>query len=822
MNSNLKDNFKNKNVEVLAPAGSFDIMKAVINAGADAVYLGGNLFGARAYANNFSEEELLRAIDFAHLHDRRIYLTVNTLLKENELCSQLIEYLRPYYEEGLDAVIVQDLGVMKAIHDNFPDMHIHASTQMTVTGSFGAEILKNAGASRIVTARELNFAEIKDIKSKCDIEIESFVHGALCYCYSGQCLFSSMNGGRSGNRGRCAQPCRMPYEVYDGKSNHLNNTNEKYVLSPKDMCTLNILPDIIDAGVYSLKIEGRMKNITYAAGVTHMYRKYVDMYLENGRNGYNVAEKDINYLMDIYNRGLFTSGYYNNSKGRKMLSLNRPNHMGTKALKVVNNNNGLVTFEALNDIELHDVFEIDADNSFTSGERIKTGGRFKVNLPKKYKLNKGRVLYRTKSERITEEINEKYVKNKIRRKVNVAVDIEEGCDISLTISDCNDPSLFVVSMGETAQSAIKQPLSEEKIINQINRFNETDFEAEQISINLKGNVFIPVKQLNELRRNAVNSFEEMIIRKYKRNYEFKRNTGVRESEDEKTYALSKNMGVHKCAYVKNINQAYFLFDKDSIDEIYFDFTLFSGKSGEVGTILKKCHAAGKKAVVALPYILREKNHDKCSNLIISCAFSTDKNECVDAFLVRNIEEIGLISQLYGENKIMVSNIITDENLYTWNSEAISNLKRIISKCKLNFLRYTLPYELTARELTGLNENCQVHDAKKELVVYSRLPLMVSEQCVYKTFDKCRQNNHDINIVSKNNNRYSVDNYCEYCYSLISDARVFNITDLEDEIDKINPDYIRYEFIEKDDACDIINNTINSNDFYHGHFMLGVE
>lgn len=361
---------KNHNVEVLAPAGSYDIMKAVINAGADAVYLGGDMFGARAYAGNLNKEEMIRALDYAHLRDKKIYLTVNTLLKENECTHELVDYIAPFYEAGLDACIVQDMGVFKILHSAFPDMHMHASTQMTITGEKGASILKEMGAMRIVTARELTLDEIRQIHEKCDIEIESFVHGALCYCYSGQCLLSSMNGTRSGNRGRCAQACRLDYSVVNNDK-VINDSKSSYPLSPKDMCALDILPDIIDTGVYSMKIEGRMKNVTYAAGVTSIYRKYTDMYLENGRKGYHVSQEDKNILLDIFNRGSFTSGYYNSEKGKNMMSLSRPNHMGVKALQVVKNDNGRILFKALTDINPQDVFEIDSDNAYTSGDSYK-------------------------------------------------------------------------------------------------------------------------------------------------------------------------------------------------------------------------------------------------------------------------------------------------------------------------------------------------------------------------------------------------------------------------------------------------------------------
>ncbi|MGN1186883.1 MAG: peptidase U32 family protein, partial [Lachnospiraceae bacterium] len=247
-----------RNAEILAPAGNYECFRAAINAGADAVYLGGSMFGARAFAGNFDEKELIEAIRTAHLYGRKVYLTVNTLLRGDEL-EGLADYIRPYYEAGLDAAIVQDYGVFAVLHKHFPELALHASTQMTITGRYGAQLLKNMGATRVVTARELSVAEIKNIHEHVDIEIESFVHGALCYSYSGQCLLSSMLGGRSGNRGRCAQPCRLTYSM--------NGIKNKHLLSPKDMCTIEAIPDIIDAGVYSLKIEGRMKGPEYVAGV---------------------------------------------------------------------------------------------------------------------------------------------------------------------------------------------------------------------------------------------------------------------------------------------------------------------------------------------------------------------------------------------------------------------------------------------------------------------------------------------------------------------------------------------------------------------------
>lgn len=308
---------KKNPVEILAPAGSFESMKAAVAAGADAVYIGGSRFGARAYADNPGEDQLLEAIDYVHLYGKKLYLTVNTLMKEEEM-GELYDYLKPYYERGLDAVIVQDLGVLSFVRKHFPGLAIHASTQMTITGVRGAALLKEMGAERVVTARELSLDEIRKIHNQVDVEIESFVHGALCYCYSGQCLFSSLIGGRSGNRGRCAQTCRLPFDVKRG-SRSLNGSDEKYVLSLKDLCTLDLIPQMIEGGIFSMKIEGRMKSPRYTAGVVSIYRKYTDLYLKNGKNGYQVEEKDRKLLLDLFDRGGQTEGYYRQHNGRDMV-----------------------------------------------------------------------------------------------------------------------------------------------------------------------------------------------------------------------------------------------------------------------------------------------------------------------------------------------------------------------------------------------------------------------------------------------------------------------------------------------------------------------
>lgn len=310
----------NQKIELLAPAGSFACFRAAINAGADAVYLGGEKYGARAYADNFSTEEIVKALRIAHIFKRKIYLTVNTLVKEQEL-DDLVPYIKPFYEAGLDGVIVQDIGVLEYLRSNFPGLALHGSTQMTITGIYGAVYMKKLGVCRVVPARELSLDEIKDIKDKTNLEIECFVHGAMCYSYSGQCLFSSILGGRSGNRGRCAGPCRLPYTDETGKI--------LYPFSLKDMYTLPVLPELIQAGIDSFKIEGRMKSPEYVAGVTAMYRKYIDHYIENPDKPYKVAAKDEQLLRKLYIRSDTCTGYYHKHNDKSMATLREPGYSGS-------------------------------------------------------------------------------------------------------------------------------------------------------------------------------------------------------------------------------------------------------------------------------------------------------------------------------------------------------------------------------------------------------------------------------------------------------------------------------------------------------------
>lgn len=438
--------------ELLAPAGSYEGLQAVVKAGADAVYIGGSMFGARAYANNPQQEEMLEAIDYAHIHGKQIYLTVNTLLKNKELYGQLYDYLAPYYQQGIDAVIVQDLGVLSFLKKEFPNLPIHASTQMAVTGAKGAGLLKEAGVSRIVTARELSLKEIHEIYQETGMEIESFVHGALCYCYSGMCLFSSMLGGRSGNRGRCAQPCRLPYTAYKGKQ-QISQEEQSYLLSPKDMCTVDILPEILQAGVYSLKIEGRMKRPEYAAGVTSIYRKYLDLYEKNPKN-YEVAAEDRQILLDLYQRDGFNQGYYHSHNGKEMMA---------------------------------------AVNQKEQNKKQKIAGK--------------------RNEALFEQLKKEYLDTKKQEKINGNFILFAN---SPAILDLDFQDIHVQVMGDTVEEAMKQPLSADRVEKQMKKTGQTPFVFDTLEIMTDEAGFLPMQSINELRRKGLEELQRELLKKYRR------------------------------------------------------------------------------------------------------------------------------------------------------------------------------------------------------------------------------------------------------------------------------------------------------------------
>ena len=764
-------------VEILAPAGSMECLKAAITAGADAVYTGGALFGARAYAHNLTEEELLEAIDYVHLHGRRLYLTVNTLIKDREMEKQMYDYLLPYYRQGLDAVIVQDIGLFRFIRKHFPDLPIHASTQMTLTGVDGAKFLEKEGAQRIVTSRELSMAEVKKIADETELEIESFVHGALCYCYSGQCLFSSFIGGRSGNRGQCAQPCRLLYRTPEAK-------RPQYLLSLKDICTLELIPEMIESGIYSFKIEGRMKKPEYAAAVAFQYRKYADLYLKYyeecpaeedpaayAMKKYRVREEDRQMLLDLYNRGGFHTGYYHTQNGREMISLNRPNHAGVPAVKVLAKKGRNVTAKALTDLYPQDIIELPmrkgrekADN-YTCKDAVRKGMNVQIPVFADTPFKRDEIWMRTRNSTLIDTLREEFVNGKIKERICGTFRLYPQEAATLTVK-CRDAEITVT--GEKAQEALSQPMSRERIEKQLRKTGNTEFEFSFLKAEIGEKVFLPMQSLNELRREALETLEKVICENYRRSGE------VKEPEENKTeLSMEEEVLSGWTASVRTAEQLEVILEEEAIGRIYVDCTMFPRiweKDSYVEWITK-VHAAGKEIYLVMPYIFRErtrKQYEAAYNRIFGAGW--------DGILIANYESFAFLKEHGYTGRIM-----TDYNLYEFNQESRKFWK------EKGVFEFTAPVELTERELQDL----RVKDG--EVIVYGYLPMMISAGCIQKTTRGCLKKSGQTTITDRYRNPFVVKNECDYCYNILYNYVPLYLGDRMEEVYQIGPGRIRLMF-----------------------------
>lgn len=764
-------------VEILAPTGSMECLKAAIAAGADAVYTGGALFGARAYAHNLTEEELLEAIDYVHLHGRRLYLTVNTLIKDREMEKQMYDYLLPYYRQGLDAVIVQDIGLFRFIRKHFPDLPIHASTQMTLTGVDGAKFLEKEGAQRIVTSRELSMAEVKKIADETELEIESFVHGALCYCYSGQCLFSSFIGGRSGNRGQCAQPCRLLYRTPEAK-------RPQYLLSLKDICTLELIPEMIESGIYSFKIEGRMKKPEYAAAVAFQYRKYADLYLKYyeecpaeedpaayAMKKYRVREEDRQMLLDLYNRGGFHTGYYHTQNGREMISLNRPNHAGVPAVKVLAKKGRNVTAKALTDLYPQDIIELPmrkgrekADN-YTCKDAVRKGMNVQIPVFADTPFKRDEIWMRTRNSTLIDTLREEFVNGKIKERICGTFRLYPQEKATLTVK-CRDAEITVA--GEKAQEALSQPMSRERIEKQLRKTGNTEFEFSFLKAEIGEKVFLPMQSLNELRREALETLEKVICEKYRRSGE------VKDPEEDKTeLSMEEEILSGWTASVRTAEQMEVILEEEAIGRIYADCTMFPRiweKDSYVEWITK-VHAAGKEIYLVMPYIFRErtrKQYEAAYNRIFGAGW--------DGILIANYESFAFLKEHGYTGRIM-----TDYNLYEFNQESRKFWK------EKGVFEFTAPVELTERELQDL----RVKDG--EVIVYGYLPMMISAGCIQKTTRGCLKKSGQTTITDRYRNPFVVKNECDYCYNILYNYVPLYLGDRMEEVYQIGPGRIRLMF-----------------------------
>jgi len=660
-----------KKVELLAPAGNFQALKGALNAGADAVYLGGRHYGARAYADNFSQDELCEGIHYAHVFGHKVYLTVNTLIKEREL-DGLYDFLSPLYQEGLDGVIVQDMGALRLIREHFPDLPLHASTQMTLTGAWGIRMLQREGVTRVVPARELSLEEVKQIKETTGIEVEAFIHGAMCYCYSGQCLFSSILGGRSGNRGRCAQPCRLPYQIDDQP--------ECYPLSMRDMCTLELIPELIEAGIDSFKIEGRMKRPEYAAGVSAVYRKYIDLYYENPE-AYRIDPADQKLLNSLYLRSRTGGGYYHTRNGKELLTLQSPSY------------------------------------TETSGELLKS-------------------------------LEEQYVAPKSSLKASARMIMEEGKEALLTLS-CGEIS--VTCVGQTVQQAQKQPLSREKIITQIQKSGNSLLTIGQVELQMTDHIFMPVGALNELRRNACQCLEAEIIKGHGLAYEGRAALPPKLSSDRTVNEEKREeanqppvRSLHALVHTKAQLLAAL---RQKLQRIYLDYGLLADLGlDEIGEMAE---AGMTELYAAAPWVSREAGEVYLE--VIRQAVSDGRLQGV---LARNYESLGFF-----EKNLPKERIVLDAGLYAWNRESIRFFQGKAAELYL-------PVECNGAEWREILPYFEEHGLFKSVLIYGRLPMMVTASCLQKTKGACMGRSGFTMLKDRYRKVFPVYHDCHSCYNVI--------------------------------------------------------
>ncbi|HKM20431.1 MAG TPA: U32 family peptidase [Lachnospiraceae bacterium] len=735
---------KANQIELLSPAGSYESFMAAINAGADAVYVGGNKYSARAYAKNFSEEELLAAIDYAHLFGKKVYLTINTLLKNEEL-SELSAYLNPYYEAGLDAVIVQDLGAITYLRKHYPLLLVHASTQMTITGIEGVRLLEEMGVKRVVLARELSLSEIQYITENNATEIECFIHGALCYCYSGKCLFSSLIGGRSGNRGRCAQPCRLPYDVINQNGTSTSNEHEKFLLSPKDICTIELIPQLIEAGITSFKIEGRMKRAEYVAGVTRIYRKYIDQYLNHPNEKYQVEQTDYDELIQLYTRSGSSKGYYVQKNGRDMITLSKPNYeMGDEA-------------------------------------------RFK-------------------------ELYEQYVNKteKISVKATITLRVNQKAHLAITCMAGASNQMQAERYGAVVEASQNRPLDAESIKKQIRKSGNTPFTVDDIAIEMDEQIFMPVKALNDLRREVLELLMTQLLSEHRRKHiepiEVTMNrVGTSESVSTHEFYLTASVET------KEVFQS--LVSIEAVKDIYVAFQ----DRESILDALKIGEQYQKNIYLSLPLICRAHTmiHLKQYKELLTLPG-------LKGILVHNYESLQWLKEQDYQGRI-----VSDFDLYTFNHVAVKKMNT------LGCNKFTASVELNEKELWGMDRS------HMEVVMYGYLPMMISAQCIQNTTIGCNpQSGAQLILRDRYGKHLQMQKNCAECYNVIYNSVPLSLHNELPKLMKMGFESYRLRFTKEtpEQAETIVkcfqdrlisdekvtNDFLAEQEYTKGHFSRGVE
>lgn len=741
--------------ELLAPAGDMACFMAAINAGADAIYLGGEEYGARAYASNFSKEELCEALSYAHLFGVKVYLTVNTLVKEREF-DRLVSFIKPFYEHGLDGVIVQDLGVLLELKESFPGLELHASTQMGISGSFGAKLLKDFGVCRIVPARELSLDEICDIKQRVGIDIESFIHGAMCYCYSGHCLYSSFLGGRSGNRGRCAGPCRLPFEVFGKK--------DVYPLSLKDMCTVSILPQLLDSGIDSFKIEGRMKNPYYVAGVTSIYRKYIDLYQENPNSNdtVRVSEKDMELLKKLYLRVDLQEGYYHRHNGREMITIHKPGYHSADEKE----------FLSIKEKYL----DCDRKIKLFAEIRLKIGEKLFITIWDE----KGNTTSLCMEEIVLAAQKRPVLKEDVLKQLNKTGNTPFYFE---TISVIMDDNVFVSlkALGEIRRDVL--------ILFQ--------------------------KQLEDLSnpRIQMQSIQDACIRD-------KCNFQVITSSDKNDETIhKKKLSARYRICCQNLEQLLVLLQilpqYPQIAAIEINAFLLRELSDDLIDRLKEIKKHEMDCYLFFPPVFRQKTADwflPYRNLLASDLF--------DGFFCNSLDTLSFLRESgLHDNKVLLA----DYGLYVFNHKAMNFLSRYgISGMVVPYeLTY---YEWLDIQKKDWDKSTSAFCS--EYLVYGYLPFMRAANCIKNTFGKCNHKNEVITIKDRVHKDISVFNQCEVCENTIYNSIPLSLHGETDKI-KADYFRISFTIENKSQMIRVLDLFMKKQkdalyEYTKGHFKKGIE
>jgi len=779
-------------IELLAPAGSYETLCAVIEAGCDAVYIGGPRFGARAYADNPDEELLLRGIGHAHMRGVKVYLTVNTVLKQTEL-GELDSYLLPFYEAGLDAVIVQDFGVMKRIAEHFPGLPIHASTQMTLTDAAAASVLPPE-VTRIVPARELSLEEIAKFSAESGRETEIFVHGALCYCYSGQCLLSSMIGGRSGNRGRCAQPCRKRYR-YEEK-----DAGEGYWLSPKDQCLLPQLGELLDTGIESLKIEGRMKRPEYAAGVTAVYRRWLDRYEELGSKAYAEYVKDhpqemaedVALLAELYNRGGFCGGYAFDKKGSTMMATDRPNHTGLRVgtAKVTGGVRPTAAATYTAEIGPEEVLEFRTGDGFVCGEVTtpKDMSRWDPSKPVLLRWDAGsgklprRVeIYRMRQETLLAEIRETFLEKQRDLPVCGRFTAKAGEPIRFTVTD-EDGRACVTVEGEIPQAAVQSATDAEQVLAKLRRTGGSGYAWDQLSADIGDGLFLPASWLNEIRREALQAYEEAVLRtRFRSVPKALRDEAEDATPSEEDTVISgedKDTGIAtdveapseeplRCAVsVMTPEQTEAALRGEKVTDLFVDMEGAYDACIHIVRAERGFQAAEHIAVsIALPRVCKGERRIQ----MLSEVERLLGDPLIEGIVVRTPDQLAEIPKWRTIRPELT--VHADDTLYMTNEQAGIFLR----ECGID--HPSVQAELRRSEITGGLA------AGSWITVYGRCPLMISEQCPHRTVHgsgSCGKNAEGT-LRDEEGNSMPVRSVCRYCHSILYNAHVTSLLTVMEEV-----------------------------------------